>query len=73
GKFCLVRTHETSQVQVILECGMISGPSRFTLADVGPGTQLVLRDVTSPTSGAAIEKHAETEVVVDNVRVAGIE
>lgn len=72
GKFCLVDADEKVYGQVILDCGMISGPSEFTMARLGRKTQLVLRDVTSPTARAAIDKRPGTEVLLQNVRVSGL-
>lgn len=72
GRFQLLNSHEASTAQVILDCAMISGPKPLKLAKIGRGVRLVLRDVTSPTNAATVERLTGGELLLQNVRVAGL-
>lgn len=72
GTFCVVDAEPRIHAQVIVDCAMISGPSPFTLARLRGPTQLVLRDVTSPTEQAQIERTDDAVVTMQNVRVRGL-
>ncbi|MEN1680868.1 MAG: hypothetical protein AAGJ46_14870 [Planctomycetota bacterium] len=66
GRFVLVSTHPQSEGVVVLNRGLVSGPSPLALARLGRGMKLVLRDFWSPAQQVDIAKHAAATVVLDN-------
>lgn len=73
GGFRLVSTHPKSQGMVVLSRGLVSGPSPFSLAQLGSRMRLVVRDFTSPSEQVRIAKLPGASVVLDNVQARVLE